>query len=123
MSKNMGRQKFGPASYWSPLRDLIMKRDWPNGIDSDEIKRRIDSTEGLPVPLVCIKNRARRLGVRRPDWFIRKVSAANSEKGRLKWAAQHGRSITVPATPLVIKKKYPANRFSMLGGTIYQRRA
>lgn len=116
--KKMGRHQNGPASYWTPLRNLIVQRDWVAGVTTEEIKRRLDSTDGLPVPLSCIQNRASLWRLRRPAWFVAQKNAANAAQGLLKRSTQASKIVVVPATPIITRPKFPVQRFSMLGGTI-----
>jgi hypothetical protein len=47
-------------------RKRILRRDWPQGVPTREIKKRMDQLPGDPVPLASLGYAAARLFVRRP---------------------------------------------------------
>jgi hypothetical protein len=59
----------GRPVIWTPERDEMIKRDFPEGVHAEVMKHRLDELPGPPVRADQIAGRAWKLGLRRPEWF------------------------------------------------------
>ena len=109
-----------PGAWITVERDAILADQFPRGVQWGEIMAALLQTEGPPLPTDnAIHARLCVLKVKRPPGFRALASLANLRPG---WKQQPPtKTITPEPQPVVVKretKKYPAGKFSMLGGKI-----
>jgi hypothetical protein len=100
-------------SFWSPDRVFVLDRDWPAGVVMEQIHARLNLLAGKPLSKTHIQRMATRRGLRRPAGFLSQVRSKRARE-------RNKPPVIVPATPMpapVEPRRFPAQRFSMLGGT------
>lgn len=117
---------------WPPERDAILSWAWPGDMPTVEIQSLLNAVPGPKVVRNYIKRRASLLGLKRSEAYkvaVMSRIALRRENMRAAYQdvwAKNGRKpnpvVEVPATPkpepVEPPRRFPVQRFSMLGGRI-----
>ena len=99
-------------SFWTQDRVIVLARDWAAGVPLGQLHVRLNMLDGQPLSLRQIQRMAARRHLRRPEWFRAHIASAREQ-------SRHVVPVIVPATPKPPQRpRFPASRFSMLGGRI-----
>ena len=104
-------------SFWTQDRITVLDRDWPGGVPIELIHARLNMLDGKPLTRAAVNHMASRRNLRRPPGFLSEIRRIAREGNTS--------AIVVPATPkpaAVERRRFPVARFSMLGGTLAQRK-